>query len=182
MAAAPARPLVVTLIGSESTGKTTLAALLGRHFACPWVREAARGYLESRKGPLTAQDVEPIARAQMAAEDAGRAAAGRLLILDTDLVSTLVYARHYYGSCPAWIEKAARERRADLYLLHHPDVPWVADGPFRDRPESRAEVHGLFEKALQALHARVVDLTGPYPERTARAIAAVERALESDLA
>src|SRR5262245_44839117 len=135
MAAEATRPLVVTLIGSESTGKTTLAALLGRHFACPWVAEAARAYVEGRKAPLTAADVEPIARAQMAAEDAGRAAAERLLVLDTDLVSTAVYARHYYGSCPAWIEREARARLADLYLLHHPDVPWVADGPYRDRPK-----------------------------------------------
>lgn len=177
MAAAAARPVIVTLIGSESTGKTTLAALLGRHFACPWVGEAARAYVEERKTPLTAEDVEPIARAQRAAEDAGRAAAERLLILDTDLVSTVVYARHYYGACPAWIEGEARARLADLYLLHHPDVPWVPDGPYRDRPRDRDQVHALFQEVLHALGARVVDLTGPYRDRQARAIAAVDEAL-----
>jgi NadR type nicotinamide-nucleotide adenylyltransferase len=180
MAAAPDRLLVVTLIGSESTGKTTLAALLARHFGCPWVPEAARAYLEAHAGPLTADDVEPIARAQMAAEDAGRAAAERLLVLDTDLVSTTVYARHYYGAGPAWIEREARRRLAYLYLLHHPDVPWVDDGPFRDRPQDREEVHALFQETLRAFDARVVDLAGPYPERQARALAAVDEALARD--
>ena len=105
-----------------------------------------------------------------------RAGAGtRVLIKDTDLVSTVVYARHYYGSCPAWIERAARERLGDLYLLLHPDVPWVADGLQRDRPATRGELHRLFAEALAALGAPVVDITGGWPARLARAVAAIEQ-------
>ena len=51
------------------------------------------------------------------------------MLLDTDLVSTVVYSRHYYGDCPAWIEAAAVRRLADLYLLHDIDVPWTARRP-----------------------------------------------------
>ena len=125
------RVLVVTVTGSECTGKTTLARDLARHFGAVWVPEFARDYLDEQTGttglPLDASDVEPIARGQIAAEDRGRAAASGLVILDTDLVSTTVYARHYYGACPPWIDQAARDRRADLYLLCDIDVPWVAD-------------------------------------------------------
>ena len=77
--------------------------------------------------PLTADDVEPIARRQIEAEERGLATATRLLVLDTDLLSTTVYARHDYGSCPPWIEQAARDRRADLYLPCDVDAPWVSD-------------------------------------------------------
>jgi NadR type nicotinamide-nucleotide adenylyltransferase len=157
--------LRVTLVGAESTGKTTLARTLAANLDAPWVPEYARSYLDGKRAPLTVEDVEPIARGQLAAEDEGRRRAHGLLILDTDLVSTMVYARHFYGSCPAWIEEAARARRADLYLLHHPDVPWIEDGDVREPPAGRDRVHRLFEAALAALGAHTVDITGPWDER-----------------
>jgi NadR type nicotinamide-nucleotide adenylyltransferase len=165
-------PRRVVLIGSESTGKTTLAQALGEELGVPWVPEYARQYLDQKGAALTWEDVEPIARGQMAAEDAARPTGG-LLILDTDLVSTTVYARYYYGSCPLWALRAARERRAALYLLLHPDVPWVADGAQRDRPEGRQELHGRFRAALDALAAPVVDVRGSWAERAKTARAAI---------
>ncbi|MBI1810179.1 MAG: ATP-binding protein, partial [Gemmatimonadetes bacterium] len=131
------RRLVVT--GPESTGKTTLAGALAAQFGAPCLPEAARGYAEARRAEgraLTADDAEPIARAAIAAEDAALAAAPPLLVLDTDLVSTVVYTRHYYGGAPAWMEDEARGRRGHLYLLCDVDLPWTPDG-VRDRPVAR---------------------------------------------
>jgi NadR type nicotinamide-nucleotide adenylyltransferase len=167
-------PLRVVLIGSESTGKTTLAKELAEERGVPWVPEYARQYLDEKRAPLSYEDVEPIARGQMAAEDAARRTPG-LLILDTDLVSTMVYARHYYGACPSWIERAARERRADLYLLLQPDVPWVEDGAQRDRPGARGEVHELFRRALVAIGADVIDVRGSWTDRAKTARDAIQR-------
>jgi NadR type nicotinamide-nucleotide adenylyltransferase len=170
------KALVVTVTGSECTGKTTLARNLADRFGTVWVPEFARRYLDEKEAatglPLDAGDVEPIARGQLAAEDGGLAAAGGLIILDTDLVSTTVYARHYYGACPAWIEEAARDRRADLYLLCDIDVPWVPD-PARDRPHMREHMHALFVEALEALGARYATIRGGWDERFANAVAAV---------
>ena len=101
------RLLRVVLTGSESTGKTTLAADLAAHYRTVWSPEFARAYADRKKGPLDRSDVEPIARGQIAGEDEAARRAGRLLILDTDLLSTVVYGRHYYGRFPEWIEKAA---------------------------------------------------------------------------
>ncbi len=172
------RPLRVVVTGSECTGKTTLAEHLAARFSVAWVPEFSRSYADDRGGVLGPEDVEPIARGQGAAEDAAAAGAGRLLVLDTDLVSTCIYARHYYGSCPAWVEAEARTRLADLYLLCHPDVPWIADG-VRDRPERRAEIHELFRAALAAVRARVVDIRGDFAAREELAVRAVRRLLEA---
>jgi len=172
-----ARPVpVVVVTGSESTGKTTLAADLARHFGGEFVPEFVRDYADRKIAatgrPLDASDVEPIARGQIAMHDRVIASARNLVVLDTDLVSTVVYARHYYGDCPAWVEQAARERRGDLYLLCDIDVPWVA-GPHRDRPHARAEIHAAFAAALEALGAPVVEIQGGWSERFATAAGAV---------
>ena len=176
-AAAPVvRRIVVS--GSESTGKTTLARRLAEWLGTAWVPEHSRGYAEAKGAPLTVLDVEPIARGTLAAEDAATARArGGVLVLDTDLASTLVYARHYYDFHPAWVEAAWRARPPALYLLCHPDVPWVPDG-IRDQPRDRERLHALFAAQLAASGAPVADVHGAsWSAREAMARAAVARVL-----
>jgi nicotinamide riboside kinase len=150
-----------------------------------WAAEAAREVARARPGVLGPEDVPVIARTHVRlADDAGRAAAeaGRpLVFLDQDLVSTVVYARHYYGRCPRWIERLAVERRGDLYLLCRPDLPWSADG-VRDRPVAREEIHVLFAAALDAAGARVADVAGSGAAREALAVAALEAFLKDNAA
>lgn len=161
--------------GSESTGKSELARRLGAHFGAPVSREFAREYAATRGGTLEFADHGPIARGQMAAEDETIARAGDLAILDTDLVSTVVYCEHYFGRCPQWIEDAARGRMADLYLLAAPDVPWVADG-VRDRGHLREEMHARFVAKLESLGATFTEIRGDWDTRFARAVQAIEAA------
>jgi nicotinamide riboside kinase len=111
---------------------------------------------------LTAADVEPIARGVIALLDSVDAP---LAILDTDLISTVVYARHYYGSCPHWIEAEARERRADLYLLLDTDVPWLPD-PARDAGgETREDLFDAFRAALDEFETRWEIVSGDWESR-----------------
>jgi NadR type nicotinamide-nucleotide adenylyltransferase len=181
----PQRPFTIVISGSECTGKTTLAASLAAEFEVPWSREYAREYVDLGHAPLDERDVDPIARGQLAAEQAADRDAVRLgsrfVVRDTDLVSTTVYSRHYYGGCPDWIVGAARQRAGDLYLLLRPDVPWVADGPQRDRPDdgARAQLHASFRAALDAIGARVVEIGGPWSARHERAVSAIRAAVEA---
>jgi NadR type nicotinamide-nucleotide adenylyltransferase len=174
-------PLRVVLIGPESTGKTWLAGELAARYGVPWSPEHARAYVERHGQALTGADVDPIGRGQREGEDAAigraRALGSPLVVLDTDLVSTMVYSRHYYGDCPPWIEEEAARRVADLYLLHHVDVPWAPDGHQREQPERREELLALFRGTLLALGARVADVSGPWEERRRRAVAAVDALL-----
>ena len=169
----------VVVTGSECTGKTTLAGALAEHYGAPRVAEYARQFvIETGAAPVQG-DVESIARGQIALEDAAAAEAPPLLVLDTDLLSTVVYSRHYYGDCPAWVEEALRERLGDLYLLADTDVPWVPDGEQRDRGHRREEMQELFRRALSARDAGTVEVRGPHEARMATATAAVDRLISS---
>jgi NadR type nicotinamide-nucleotide adenylyltransferase len=176
------RPPRVVLIGPECTGKTWLAGELAALYSVPWSREYAREYVERRAAELTYADVEPIARGQGQGEDAASARAAAngapLVVLDTDLVSTAVYSRHYFDACPAWIQEAAARRLGELYLLHHVDVPWVEDGRQREQPERRAELFERFRAALEGASARVVPIRGSWEERRRIAVQAVDGLLQ----
>ena len=165
----------VVVTGPESTGKTTLAQALAERFGAPWSEEAARLFAENPRSPtpLSVETVEPIARLAMQLQDAALAGDPPLAVHDTDLVSTVVYARHYYNAAPPWLDDAARARLADLYLLCVNDLPWVDDG-VRDRPAHREELLDAFRAQLRAYSARVVEIAGVGAARTRAAIEAVE--------
>ncbi|MEP6794085.1 MAG: ATP-binding protein [Saprospiraceae bacterium] len=59
------KPFVITIVGAESSGKTTLAMRLAEYFACPWVPEYAREYLEGLGRPYNERDLEIISEGQL---------------------------------------------------------------------------------------------------------------------
>ena len=165
----------VALVGAESTGKSTLAQQLSARLAAPWVPEFARDYAARVARPLLTADVEPIARGQMRLEDHALASDPPLLILDTDLLSTVVYARHYYGTCPDWIVAEAKHRLSQLYLLMGTDIAFAPDA-VRDRAEARDAVHERFRAELHAANANVVEIIGVGIERFESALSAISTA------
>jgi nicotinamide riboside kinase len=163
--------LVVT--GSECTGKTALSSSLARHYGVGCTSEFVREYAERRGRPIAESDHWPIVLGQAAAEDdaldRARTARHPLLVLDTDLLSTVAYCHHYTRGCDADIERMARQRLADHYLLLDIDVPWIPDG-VRDRGDRREEVHALFVSTLDRFGAPYTLIGGSWSERLAAAI------------
>ena len=173
----------VVLTGSESTGKTSLAAVLAAHYGIELVPEFVRDYAARKNNVIELSDHGPIARGQIALEEEHRARAlargARLLVQDTDLLSTMVYCEHYFGLCPDWIVREARNRRPDLYLLLDIDIPWMPD-PVRDRGDRREEMQSLFTAAVVASGAPYVIIAGSHEERRAAAIEAINGMLRHE--
>lgn len=172
----------VVLTGPESTGKTELAIQLALHYGVGYAPEFVRAYAASKGTPLDVNDVAPVAYGQIAALDElclqSRIRGDVLLVQDTDLISTVVYCEHYFGSCPASIEAAARARQPALYLLLAIDVPWVSDG-IRDRGGQRERMYEAFASTLARLDAPTLRVSGDWATRFDSAVAAIDRLLSA---
>ena len=169
----------VVVTGSECTGKTTIAQALAAHYQTVWVPEFARRFVIDKGAAPGYEDVEAIARGQIALEDKRAEKAFRLLMQDTDLLSTILYSHHYYGDCPYWIEVALEKRAADLYLLTDIDIPWVPDGELRDRGDRREEMHELFRSALIDRRLTFAEIRGSHGERLEASSSMIDRLILS---
>jgi NadR type nicotinamide-nucleotide adenylyltransferase len=165
----------VSIVGPESTGKTTLAQALAERFGTVWVPEWARGVLERRGGSLEGLDWGELVRGQIASEEALARDANRVLVCDTDPLATGVWADALLGGWPAGAP-GPPSRHYDLTLLTDADVPWVED-PVRYLPSGGRAFFARCEEALRREGRRTVVLRGSWAERTEAAVAAVEAIL-----
>jgi NadR type nicotinamide-nucleotide adenylyltransferase len=175
----PVRPYFVkrvVVFGPESTGKTTLARDLARHYETVWVSEYARGYLDHKGVRFEPEDFPRFVSGQHAAEDALARQANRVLFCDTDALTTVIFHRLFYGTAPAPLVEAADSRRYDLYLVLDVDVPWVAD-PQRDSPGDREALRDLYLSELRTRDRPHLLVSGSWAERFDAACAAVDRLL-----
>lgn len=171
----------VCIVGPESTGKSTLVRALAAHYNTKYVHEWARNLTDSQAGKCSFEEIEMIARGQIAAEKAMEKQANRVLFLDTDITVTKVYSKWMFdGDVPRHIEEELErnDKRYDLYLLTEPDVPWVDDGcRFYGDPEQRAMFFDDIRSELKRRALPYTVISGSWRERTFKAIEAVDRLL-----
>lgn len=171
------RIIKIALFGPESTGKTTLAKQLAKHFKTAWVPEFARDYLQ-QKWNKTAQicgleDMLPIAYGQTKLENESLSIANEYLFCDTNLLVTKVFSEVYYGFCDPLLDKAAREHEYDLFFLTDIDVPWKKDD-LRDKPDGRSSSFSIFKQTLIDNKKPFITLSGDKKLRLNKAIAIIE--------
>lgn len=166
----------IVVFGPESTGKTTLARRLAEHYNTVWVPEWARGHLDPQGGKCEARDIARIALGQAASEDTLARQANRVLICDTDTLTTTIWSEVYFHGVEPWIAELARIRRHDLYLLCDIDVPWVDDEQ-RDMPHRREEFFNRCKNALESHDRPYIRISGDWEIRFRTAVAAIDRLL-----
>ncbi len=167
----------ICLFGPESTGKTTLAARLARHFNTVWVGEHARPLLDHKAGVCEAEDIPLIARGQVAAEAALARQANRVLLCDTDPLLTCVWSEVLFGSCSQSLKELARAQHYDLYFLMNIDVPWVNDGQ-RYLAHARQDFLARCQAILEAEQRSYVTLSGSWDARFEQAVAHIQQLID----
>ncbi|MFL6336777.1 MAG: AAA family ATPase [Pyrinomonadaceae bacterium] len=173
----------VCVVGAESTGKTTLAQDLARHFNTVWVPEYGREYSERKLAAEGGYDFRPAEFAHIAArqcelEDEAARRANKVLICDTDAFATSVWHRRYVGARSPEVERiAARHQCPDLYLLTDIKTPFVQDGT-RDGEHVREWMHEVFVEELRAQGRHFRPAGGTRGERLRQAVGYIEELLQ----
>lgn len=167
MAAAPAR---VAILGTASSGKTTLAAALARRYGSVWVPEYLREFVDSEQRVPVAADQFHIARTQRARENAAAPQARRWLFCDTTPLMTAVYSRHYFGGIDDQLALLADAHQHDYVrtVLTAPDIPWVADGLQRESQQVSVTIHAMLLQELAARDIPYLEVTGDPAQRLAQ--------------
>jgi nicotinamide riboside kinase len=155
-------------------GKTTLCLALKEQLGAVYVPEFARTYIEQIHRDYTYEDVEHIAKQQVAelnnaiAENYNKG----FVVMDTFLVVTKVWFLHLYNRCPQWLQTELERTKIDLFLLLKPDIPWV-DDPVRENPHIRTYLYDWYKRELDALSARYAEIEGIGQTRTQKALQAI---------
>jgi len=165
----------VVVMGAESTGKTTLVKALAKHYQTVWAGEYLRQFVDDKGALPEKVDVHAIARGHLDLVSHMRSSARRILFVDTDLFTTCVYQRIYFGECPRYIEEAAKKHQSGLYLFTEPDIPWIADPGQRAGPKERLRSHELLSAEAKTHALNIVQVCGSHDERLMTAVEAVNQ-------
>lgn len=149
--------LTVTLLGGESSGKSSLAQALrqslnedlGIRAVC--VPEHLRQWCQAMGRSPRADEQAALAAEQNRRIHAASAQSGvEVVIADTTAMVVAAYSELYFNDTSLQAPAVAQQRGYDLTLLMGLDLPWVPDGLFRDSPATRETTDALLRRELQA--------------------------------
>ncbi len=162
--------MIIVLTGPESCGKTQLAEELSVQLNLPVVHEHARAYLHSKdaKPHYQPSDLVELVKLQLLSEEGANS-----LILDTDLLTLIIWWREKYGPVPDIFQHAMRSQRPRHYLLCAPDIAWQPD-PLRENRNDRARLFEVYQRELELRKLPFDVVHGVGPSRTNCAMTALE--------
>lgn len=163
----------VVILGTESTGKTTLTQNLAKALNAAFVLEAGRDVI-SDSTEFTEEDIQRVAVEHASRIAAAQRTASPLLVIDTDIHITKSYARFSLGVEFEVPDEIYEINRADLYLYLTNDVEFVQDGT-RLSEEQRNALDGSHRQILAEQGIRFVEISGTWEARFEQAIAAIRQ-------
>jgi nicotinamide riboside kinase len=170
----PARAGLISVVGGESTGKSTLAAELGARLPGMVVSEFLRTWVDQRgRVPLPTEQAAVMdghREAEVAALRRADQTGQSWVISDSGPLMTAVYSIQYYGDAgllPRALEWAARSERV---LWCQDDFPWQPD-PQRDGSDARATSQEILAAIFTEYpHLPVLAVRGSFDERVEAAL------------
>lgn len=165
------------ILGTESTGKTTLCQRLAAHYRTNYIEEAGRLVVQD-SNTTTSHDLEIIAETHARMINEQISEAQKLLFIDTDMHITMSYSQFLFNkplNVENWISKA---NRADLYLFLDKDAPYIQDGGRLHKTERDA----LHQSHLDLLNSRNIKyhlIDGCWDVRFEKAKALIHKAFFS---
>jgi len=174
----------VVVVGTESTGKSTLVKNLARMYNTTYVEEFGRTFYERIGGcedVTIASDYPRIAYEHKYHEDKQSEHANKLLFIDTEAIVTQFFSMAYLDTRQKVLTEIAKIQKYDLWLFLEPDVKWVDDGTRSFGNEKTREGNNNILKALLSeFGVDYISISGNYNERLNKAVSAVDDMLKGE--
>lgn len=118
----------VVFLGAMSTGKSTLVEALAQKYETTYAEEYGREYWTQHQVDrrISFEAFNEIATGHIAREDERILDANRFFFVDTNAITTYMYALDYHGRAPELLTRLALENasRYDLFFLCDDDIPY----------------------------------------------------------
>lgn len=164
----------ILVVGSESTGKSTLVQNLALAYNTNFVAEYGRVTCDyaGGEGFMIADDFyENLLRQRLHIMDAAKQS-NRLLFVDTDALTTLFYSRFLLGVgnesevCEKMASAIHQMTHWDMVLFLEPDVDFVQDGTRNENIKAEREKYSdMLLQAFEEHGAEVIRIGGTYLNR-----------------
>ena len=169
---------LLSIVGGESTGKSTLAAALAEQLPGLLVPETLRDWVE-RNGRVPRVDEQRammLAHAEAEIRALGASAAGETtpgggpgvppwVISDSGPLMTAVYSILYFDDDSLVPEAIELSRQARLVVWCAADIPWTADEGQRDGPATRDQAQNILGEVLASSGLPWLQVVGSTPQR-----------------
>lgn len=163
----------VCILGAESVGKSTSVKKLAKEFNTIFVPEYAESII-SQQGQFFEKNVEEFVLGQFNSEKSLLKFANKVLISDTCVISTLVWAEICFDKYNKELEQYALKQEYDLVLVYdYENTKWVYD-KHRDFLDNETElclsdIRGVYQEKLinklNYLKIPYILVTGDYNEK-----------------
>ncbi|AIQ35959.1 cytidyltransferase [Paenibacillus sp. FSL R5-0345] len=158
----------VVFVGAMSTGKSTITETLARSYCTTFASEYGRDYWTEHQVDrrIGLEAFDEIAVGHMEREEQAILAANRFLFVDTNAITTYMFALDYHGRAPELLTRIALEnaQRYDLFFLCDDDIPYD-DTWDRSGDQKRHIFHKQIMADLKERRIPYITLRGSLEER-----------------
>lgn len=166
----------VVILGTESTGKTTLTVQLAEYFNCTFVTEIARDLIDN-SNTFEFDDLHRIAIEHAKRIDKAFLSESPLIIIDTDIHITKSYANFIFNKTLEVENKIYNSNKSDLYLYLNNDVEYVQDGTRLN--ESDRNLLDISHRQILTQHnIEIVEITGDWEQRFKQAVTIIKQTIK----
>ncbi len=158
----------VVVLGTESTGKTTLAEKLSAHFNCSLVLESAREII-ANSNSFTSDDLHLVASEHSKSIDKAILADSPLVIIDTDIHTTKSYSKFIFEKELEISVDIYNSSNANLYLYLNNDVEYLQDGT-RLSETDRNALDLSHRQVLNDHYIEITEIKGDWAARLEKAV------------
>lgn len=168
----------VAVLGTESTGKTTLTERLAKYFNCSSVKEAGRDLI-ANSNSFEFDDLHLVASEHAKRIDKAVLEQSPLIIIDTDIHITKSYANFTFDKTLDVESKIYNSNKADLYLYLNNDVEYVQDGTRLSESE-RNLLDISLRQILKDHNIEIIEVKGDWDERFEKAVEQINKLIATN--